>query len=281
MIAVAIKSSHALLLAILTATSVGVATVGQAYAGLFDDEEARQQIRQVDERTSALEKSDNQQAEVNKQLSETLKQQTRSLLDLQTQIEAQSADMRTLRGQSEELSHKLLDTERRQKDFYIDLDARLRHFESIEAAAPPAVSAAPAPDKVVAQEPVDSLVTENRAYEAAYALLKAGKHQNAVAALQDFVKKFPDSVYVPNAHFGLGNAYYALKDFKLAMGNYQMVAVKYAFSPRAAEAMLGAADSQVELKDLDAADKTLKQLIAKYPNTEAANGAKRRLAAAR
>lgn len=276
----AIKSGQAILLAVLT-TTVGAAAVGEAHAGLFDDSEARQQIRQVDERTSALEKSANQQAEANKQLAETLKQQTRSLLDLQTQIEAQSVDMRALRGQNEELSHKLLDTEKRQKDFYIDLDARLRHFESIEAAAPPAALAAPAPDKVTVQEPVDSLVTENRAYEAAYALLKAGKYPNAVAALLDFVKKFPDSVYVPNAHFGLGNALYALKDFKSAMGNYQMVAVKYAFSPKAAEAMLGVADSQVELKDLDAADKTLKQLIAKYPNAEAANGAKRRLAAAK
>lgn len=275
MIAVTVKSSRIFLLAILTAT------VGQAQAGLFDDEEARQQIRQLEERTVALEKSGKQQVEANQQLAETLKQQTRSLLDLQTQIEAQSADMRALRGQNEELSHKLLDTEKRQKDFYIDLDARLRHFESIEAAAPPAAPAAPAPDKVAAQEPIDSLATENRAYEVAYGLLKAGKYPNAVAALQEFVKRFPDSVYVPNAHFGLGNALYALKDFKSAMGNYQMVAVKYAFSPKAAEAMLGVADSQVELKDLDAADKTLKQLIAKYPNSEAANGAKRRLAAAK
>lgn len=275
----AIKSGQAILLAVLT-TTVGAAAVGQAHAGLFDDSGARQQIRQVDERTSALEKSANQQAETNRQLAETLKQQTRSLLDLQTQIEAQSVDMRALRGQNEELSHKLLDAEKRQKDFYIDLDARLRHFESMDTAAPPAAPATPAPDKVAVQEPVDNLVTENRAYEAAYALLKAGKYPNAVAALQDFVKKFPDSVYVPNAYFGLGNALYALKDFKSAMGSYQMVAVKYAFSPKSADAMLGVADSQVELKDLDAADKTLKQLIAKYPNSEAANGAKRRLATA-
>lgn len=272
---VAVKSSGIFLPVILFVAA------SQAHAGLFDDAEARQQIRQIDERTSVLEKSSNQQAEANKHLAETVKQQTRSLLDLQTQIEAQAAEMRNLRGQKEELSHKLLDTEKRQKDFYIDLDARLRHFERIEAAAPPAVPAAPVLDKAVVQEPVDSLVTENRAYEAAHTLLKTGKYQNAVAALQDFVKKFPDSVYVPNAHFGLGNALYALKDFKSAMGNYQVVAVKYAFSPKAAEAMLGVADSQVELKDLDAADKTLKQLIAKYPNSEAANGAKRRLGTAK
>ncbi len=268
------KLNRLILLAALSAA------VGQAHAGLFDDGEARQQIRQLEERTVALERTEIQQAETNKQLGETVKQQTRSLLDLQTQLEAQAAEMRTLRGQNEELSHKLLDTEKRQKDFYIDLDTRLRHFESIEANPPPA-PAAPPPDKAAVPEPADSLAAENRAYEAAYGLFKAGKYQNAVIALQDFVKKFPDSAHVPNAHFNLGNAHYALKDFKSAMASYQTVTWKFSSSPKAAEAMLGVADCQVELKDLGAADKTLKLIIAKYPNSEVANGAKRRLAAAK
>lgn len=261
--------------------TVSCTAAGQAHAGLFDDEEARQRIRQLEDRITAQERAGNLQADANKQLAEALQQQTRSLLDLQAQIEAQSVGFRSLHGQIEELTHKLSDAEKRQKDFYIDLDTRLRHFESMEAAPPLAVPPATPPDKVVVQDPVDSLAVENRAYEAAYGLLKAGKYQSAAAALQDFVKRFPDSVYVPNAHFGMGNSYYALHDFKSAMDSYQMVAGKFAFSPRAAEAMLGVADCQVGLKDLDAADKTLKQLIAKYPNTEAANGAKRRLGAAK
>lgn len=275
MIIVSVKSGRAFLLAALCAVG------GQAHAGLFDDDEARFQIRQIEDRISAQERMGNQQTEANKQLAEALKQQTRSMLDLQAQIEAQSAELRGLRGQNEELAHKLRDAEKRQKDFYIDLDTRLRHFESMAAAPPLPVPSAPQPDKTAVPDVTDDLVAENRAYEAAYGLLKAGKHQNAVTAFQDFVKRFPDSVHVPNAHFGMGNAHYALKDFKAATASYQVVASKYAFSPKAADAMLGVADCQVELKDLDAADKTLKQLISKYPNSEAANGAKRRLAATR
>ena len=251
------------LLALLCAASA------QVHAGLFDDDGARFQIRQLEDRVAAAERANTQQADANRQMAETVKQQTRSLLDLQTQIEAQGTELRTLRGQNEELSHKLLDTEKRQKDFYIDLDSRLRHFETQETAAPP----------VAQQGQEDSVMAENRAYEAAYTLLKAGKQQNAIASFLAFLKRYPESVYVPNAHFALGNAYLALKDYKNALPSYQTVVSKYAFSTRTPDALLGVADSQVGLTDLEAADKTLEIIIAKYPSSEAANGAKRRLAA--
>ena len=57
------------------------------------------------------------------------------MLDLQSQIEALSTEIRKLRGQNEELTHGLQDAEKRAKDFYVDLDTRLRHFESEEASA--------------------------------------------------------------------------------------------------------------------------------------------------
>lgn len=259
------------------------AAVGQARAGLFNDDEARMQIRQVEERVSRLEESGKQQAEaLGQQLAETGKQQTRSMLDLQAQIEAQNGELRNLRGQNEELKHLLQDAEKRQKDFYIDLDARIRHFESIEAAnaaaiSPDTTSTDKTPDAASA---ADDPALENRAYEAAYALFKAGNHQKAASALQEFLKKFPDSVYAPKASYELGGAHFALKDFKSALASYQAVASgKYSFSPKAQDAMLGMADCQQELNDSAAARKTLKQIVAKYPGSEIANKAKERLSA--
>ena len=106
---------------------------GQASAGLFNDDEARQQIQQVGARVSNLEDSDKKQADVNIQQAETNKQQIRTMLDLQSQIESLNTELRSLRGQNEELMHNLQDEEKRQKDFYIDLDTRLRHFETNES----------------------------------------------------------------------------------------------------------------------------------------------------
>lgn len=242
---------------------------GQARAGLFNDDIARQQIEQLGTRVSGMEDAAKQQVESNKQQSATL-------LDLQSQIQSLNADLRTLRGQNEELVHNLQDLDKRQKDFYIDLDTRLRHFESTPAAAPVPTPVSPAEASVVPVATDDPAV-ENRAYEAAYSLYKAGKFQDAIVAFQDFLKKFPESVYVPNAHYEIGAAYFVLNDYKKSEASYLTVLSKYAYSPKAPEAMLGVADCKRGLKAITSATKVLKQLIAKYPESAAASEAKKRL----
>ena len=99
-----------------------------AYAGMFDDDEAREQIRQLEVRIIKLEKS-------NAKLEEAIKQQTGSMLDLLAQMESLNQELRKLNGQNEELTHNLQDAKNRQKDFYVDLDARIRHLEAAEATA--------------------------------------------------------------------------------------------------------------------------------------------------
>src|SRR5674476_1090856 len=64
-----------------------------AHAGLLDDDEARQQIKEQGARVQKLQ--------------DTVQQQTRSMLDLQSQIDALNAEIRKLRGQNEETTHGL------------------------------------------------------------------------------------------------------------------------------------------------------------------------------
>lgn len=262
-------------LRVLLLAGLGLVFVAQAHAGLFNDDEARQQIQQVGARVSSLEETARKQEETNSQQAETDKQQVRGMVDMQSQIENLNTELRDLRGQNEELAHNLQDADKRQKDFYIDLDTRLRHFETAEAAAPPPTAQPVAASGVAS---ADDPAAANRAYEAAYALFKAGKHQDAIGAFQEFLKKFPESVYAPNAYYELGAAYFVLNDYKHALDNYQVLARKYAYSPKAPEAMLGIADCQQGLKKGVVARKVLKQLIAKYPESEAASEAKKRLA---
>ena len=99
-----------------------------AHAGILEDDEARQQIKEQGARVQKLQ--------------DTIQQQTRSMLDLQSQIDALNTEIRTLRGQNEETAHGLQDAEKRQKDFYVDLDTRVRHFESEEQAAKTAAASA-------------------------------------------------------------------------------------------------------------------------------------------
>jgi tol-pal system protein YbgF len=105
-----------------------------ARAALFDDEEARKRIdatsarltqiqRQLEERIVALE--------------EQLKNQ--GLVDLFNQVEMLKADTARLRGQFEVLAHEQGETQKRQRDLYVDLDTRLRKLEA-GATAPPAAA---------------------------------------------------------------------------------------------------------------------------------------------
>lgn len=231
-----------------------------AHAGLFSDDEARKNIQQVEARVLKLEEQD--------------KQQTQSIFDLQGQIDMLNGEIRKLRGQNEELAHGLQDAEKREKDFYVDLDTRVRHFESTEAAAPPAPApvAAPATDA-----DADNPAAENRAVEAAYSLEKAGNHADAIKAFQDFLKKYPSSVHVPNVNFWLGNAQLAAKDYKGALVTYRAILKLAPETARAPDIYLNIARCQQELKAPAQASATLKQLVAKYPDSQAAAKAKKLL----
>lgn len=118
-----------------------------ARAGLFDDDEARRQIAQQKQQLDKL-VSQNQALEGRLgKLEEALKDaqaNSQGALELLGQIEALTQEVRQLRGRIEEQGHTIEATAKRQKDFYVDLDGRLRRLEQA-AAAPPAPPAAVPP----------------------------------------------------------------------------------------------------------------------------------------
>lgn len=266
---------------------------GPAQAGLFADDDARERIQLLETRVIKLEdtlsqqtKVINQQTSSINQQSATINQQTKSMLDLQGQMDVLNADMRKLRGQNEELAHGLKEAEKRSKDFYVDLDARLRHFESAEEAGNQAeenlaqqaisVSGVSASD-VVASDHYDP-VLENRAIESAYALYKGGSHADAVKAFRDFLAKYPGSVHVPNAMFWMGDALLKQKGFKGALNTFQDLLRTFPGNSKSADALLNIATCQQVLKQGAAARKTLKELVDLYPASDAAAKAKKLLA---
>jgi len=229
--------------------------------------------------------------EVEKRQAEISKQQISSVHKLQAQVDALNMELRRLRSQNEDLLRNLQDAEKRQKDFYIDMDASLRHFESIVVGTSSAPSASQ-PTKTVGGEnapsssfkavngnalETDTATMENRAYGLAHGHVKAGNHQNAINAFQEFLKKYPESKHVANIHYEMGNAYFSLKDYKSALDSYRLLVSKYPSSPDVPDAMLSIADSQHQLKALVGAKKTLNQIIAKYPESKIADQAKKRL----
>lgn len=235
---------------------LGLCIAAPAQAGLFSDDEARKSVQQVEVRVLQLEAQD--------------KQQTQSVINLQGQIEGLNSEIRKLRGQNEELAHGLQDAEKREKDFYVDLDARLRHFESIEAAAVAKQAEVPAAD-----------VAEQHDFDAASDLLKAGKQAEASQSLQDFIAKYPSSKRLSEARYNLGNTQFSLKDYRPALTTYRALLKADPETSKAPDVYFNIAGCQQELKAIPQYETTLKLIISKYPDSAAAAKAKKRLSASK
>ncbi|MFL9923200.1 tol-pal system protein YbgF [Herbaspirillum lusitanum] len=222
-----------------------------AHAGMFDDDEARKAILDIRSKIEALQRDMTNKADKNSVL---------SLSDRNDNLERQISQ---LRGQIEVLSNEVSNAQQRQKDFYVDLDARLRKLE---------------PQQVnVDGKEVSVAISEQQTYDAALAQFKGGDYKGAGNAFGDFIKRYPQSGYAASAQYWMGNSLYAQRDYKGAITAQQNVVKNYPDNPKAADAMLNIASSQVELKDKAAAKKTLEALISKYPGTTAAQTGKDRL----
>jgi TolA-binding protein len=127
----------------------------------------------------------------------------RNQIDFANQVEAIKADIAKLRGQIEVLTYELEATQKRQKDFYVDLDNRLRKLE------PPPPKPSPEPQGPAAK--VDP-AQETRDYEAALAGLKASKFKEAGAAFVAFIKAYPNSSLIASAHYWGAYAHAQAKD---------------------------------------------------------------------
>lgn len=235
------------------AALLALTPLAPAHAQLFGgDTEARNQIIQL-------------RQDVQGQLETT----SRGQLELAMQNEQLRAEVARLRGQIELLMNEVETLKQRQKDFYVDLDARLRQIETGGTAAAPAAAAASASTDPAA-ESID--------YEAALNLLKNGKNKEALAAFDSFTKRYPAGNFTAGAHFWAGNAALQSKDIASATRHFKTVMDKWPTDNVAPDAMLGLANSQQALGGATAARNTLKALTERYPQSNAAQVARQRLA---
>ena len=96
-------------------------------------------------------------------------------------------------------------------------------------------------------------------------------------AFQAFLISYPKSVHTANVRYWMGNAYFVLKDYKSSLESYQILVSTFDTYPKIADVLFSIVDCQESLNDKDGAKLTLKQIIAKLPNTEAAAKAKKDL----
>ena len=235
-----------------------------AHAGLFDDDEARRAI--LDIRTRIDQNTERQRAG-QQQLTEQIDQLKRSLLDLNNQLEQMRADNARLRGQNEELTRIVSEVQRKQKDLQSGVDDRMRKFE---------------PQKVVVDgKEFNVEPEERRQYDEAMDLLRKSDFAGTANALTAFRKRYPGSGYNESALFWLGNAQYGTRQYKEAITSFRTLVSAAPDHAKAPEALLAIANCQAELKDTKSARKTIDELLKAYPQSEAAQAGRDRLASLR
>ncbi|HMN21468.1 MAG TPA: tol-pal system protein YbgF [Ottowia sp.] len=239
--------------------ALALVLAGAAQAQIFGgDDQARQAILDLRQRFDQAVTAQNRLVEENTQL-------RRSMLELQQQLELLRGELAQARGQDEQLTRDVSEL-RNRVEALDSLDERLQRLETGGApAAGEAGGAASSPD-------------EKRDYEAALAVFRSGDYAAAQVKFADYVKRYPSSSLAPAALFWLGNAQYATRNYKEAITNFRSLLAAAPNHAKAPEALLSIANCQIELKETNAARATLESLAKTYPQSEAAQAGRERLA---
>lgn len=199
------------------------------------------------------------------------------LTQLQQQLSDNQRDIDSLRGQIQESQYQLNQVVERQKQIYQQIDNLSSQGAQTTAPAASDASNPPAASNTAPTAPA-STGDANSDYNAAVALvLEKKQYDQAIVALQNFVKKYPDSTYQPNANYWLGQLNYNKGKKDDAAYYFANVVKNYPKSPKASEALYKVGVIMQEKGQTDKAQAVYRQVVKMYPNTESAKLAQKSL----
>ncbi|MFH7826949.1 cell division protein CpoB [Kluyvera chengduensis] len=207
------------------------------------------------------------------------------LTQLQQQLSDNQTDIDALRGQIQESQYQLNQVVERQKQIMLQIDslggsgaAPAQQATGDQSGAAPAAAAPAASAGASASGVPVQTGDANTDYNAAIALVKDNARQDdAITAFQNFIKKYPDSTYQPNANYWLGQLNYNKGKKDDAAYYFASVVKNYPKSPKAADAMFKVGVIMQDKGDTAKAKAVYQQVVSKYPGTDGAKQAQKRL----
>lgn len=213
-------------------------------------------------------------------------------------------EVRRLRGALEEDEHTIQQLKKDLDSHYSNLDQRLQIVEQrLDADEKAAASEASPSDSTSTSEPTaqdqstpsasqpqvnstpqtkgDANTTNNQekpmsekdAYTVALTAYKQGGAKQAISPMEKFIKNYPNSVYIANAHFWLAEFNLAIEpaNYTTAKQNYEIVAKQYPQSEKASRALYQLYSIAKEVDHNAVSAKLYKQqIITKYPKSKEA-----------
>lgn len=223
------------------------------------------------------------------------------------QLQDVQAEVRELRGLLEQQSYIIEQLSQKRMDDYLDLDRRIGELtqsalsgapvKSASASNQPqsntggststarsystAKSAVPAnagsvsPIVKAAVPPVASSAdVAKKAYRAAYQKVKDRQFDQASVSLAAFIKAHPQSHYVPNAYFWLGELYYLESDLPKSKQSFDVLIKQYPKHRKIADAKFKLGKIYHQLGDNKSARSMLESVLNDHPGSTAANPAR-------
>ncbi|GAB3730145.1 tol-pal system protein YbgF [Silanimonas algicola] len=225
-------------------------------------------------------------------------------------LNALQQEVASLRGLVEQLQNENAQLKQAAREQYIDLDSRLGRLEggSAPVAAAPAAatgasavasspaetptvqgSVAPAgappaaPRGVVADvaagaaAPAADPAGERPMYDSAFQALRDGEYAEASRRFQAYLETYPAGTLAPNAWYWLGESYYVTQNYDVALTAFESLLQAFPDSAKAPDALLKLGYCQFELGRAPQGEATLRDVITRYPGSDAARLAQSRL----
>jgi TolA-binding protein len=210
-------------------------------------------------------------------------------------IQKLEEEVRTLSGKIENHDNDIDQLQKDAKNRFVDFDQRLgqvqedvKKLQSVPATTPVTnTSVAPQPADTTTGNTIAPSIAGNTtvdlansaadesdkvAYIAAYEAYKAGGAAQAIAPMKKFIANYPQSPFVPNGYYWLGEFNLAITppNFAAASANFKIVTTKYPKTAKAAAATYRLATlADVDQRQADAI--VLMQRLQKdYPGTKEA-----------
>lgn len=185
------------------------------------------------------------------------KQQTE--FQMQQRLETLQQEVLDLRGLSEQQSYQIEQMLQRQRQLYEDI-ANL-------SSKPAAVAV----DTASTSSAASSSLGETASYEQAVNLvLKEKKYEAAIPAFAQFIERYPNSSYAPNANYWLGQLLYNKNEFAGATKAFTTVVEKYKDSGKRGESLVKLGMIAEKTGDKAKAKAYYQKVTQEYANSAAA-----------
>lgn len=118
---------------------------------------------------------------------------------------------------------------------------------------------------------------EQAAYDRAFRSLREQRFADAAEGFSNFLDRYPNSGYAPNALYWLAETYYVTRDFETALVFFNQLRDRYPRSNEDGDALLKIGFSHFELRQWNEARAALEQVRSEHPNSTLARLADTRL----